>query len=350
MDGSTVLFVLVGLLVLAAVAHKFARSMIHAQLEGLSSRLGLTEQTWEEKGQLSLVTGWKGDTKLTFAGRLWGPVQVRAHIPATLPLGLSLTPQGKSTHLRGMQDIQVGIPDLDAHFQVQGEHPAAVIRYLREERTQQALRGLVAADARAEVAHGEVRLTMADNADPRQIERTIQLAHRIARELAEATGAPVQPAAAPAAAPVPVPVPGDPARSPQVTSRPLRSSAPEPFVTAVSEGGLIRPRFSPAHLAVIQHAHGVRRELLRCLYAVSAGWITVLVMDRYFAASILFDFHRRHPLWTPIFLLSGLLIIGIRLFLRRCASCGSPIGEGYGVTRLVARHTITCTNCGIELQ
>jgi DNA-directed RNA polymerase subunit RPC12/RpoP len=40
----------------------------------------------------------------------------------------------------------------------------------------------------------------------------------------------------------------------------------------------------------------------------------------------------------------------LRAILRRCASCGSPIGEGYGVTRPVGQHPITCTYCGIRLQ
>ncbi len=315
------------------------------RLEGVRARLGLTQATWDEKGLMSLLTGWKGNTLLTVAGRPWGPLQVRMAIPATLPLGLSLTPQGKGSHLRGMQDIQVGLPDLDAHFQVQGEHPAAAIRYLREERAQQALRTLVSSDPQGVVAHGEVRLTLANPEVPGQLERTVQLSQRLAQELAEATGSPILSSAAPGASPALQ----DSARNAEVASRPLRSSSGEPNVTAVLEGGLIRPRFSPGYLAEIQRVHKSRRLGLRCLYAVTLPWIIVVTLDRAFGMSILFDFHRRHPAWNGIWLLTLGVFFGVRLLLRRCASCGSPIGEGYGVTRPM-KQSITCTNCGIELQ
>jgi hypothetical protein len=333
MDSFTLLLILIGLGALSGVALKVTRGRLHARMEALRIRLGLTETVWEEKGLMSLLTGRKGTTQFTLAARPWGPLQVRASIPATLPLGLSLTPQGNRTSLRGMQDIQVGIPDLDSHFQVQGEHPAATIRYLREERTQKALRNLLAADPQAAVIHGEVRLNLANLATPGQFESAVRLVELTARELAEATGAPVLPAATPEPPPAPP-----------------RSNSPQPFVTAVVEGGLIRPRFSPGYLAVIQREYRFRRMLLRCLYAVSAGWVTVLVSDRYFQASILFDLPRRHPTWRYIWILSLVVIIGTRLLLRRCPSCSAPIGEGYGVTRVVATHSITCTNCSIELQ
>jgi hypothetical protein len=260
---------------------------------------------------------------------------VRSIIPAPLPLGLSLTPQGSGSNLRGMQDIQVGIPDLDAHFQVQGEHPAATIRFLREERTQRALRSLAAADSKAAVTHGEVRLAVANPETPGLLERNVQLANGIARELAEATGAPLPPEA---------PAEDAPAMSP------LGPQEAQPFVTTEIVNGLIQPRFSPAYLASIQRVHARRRNLLRCLYLVGGAWISVLTMDQAFKAEILFDFPRRDPRWRLLWFVTLVVLFVIRAVLRRCASCGASIGEGYGVTRVLAQHPIKCTNCSIELQ
>ncbi|HEX8706401.1 MAG TPA: hypothetical protein VF815_46635 [Myxococcaceae bacterium] len=346
MEVAITLAVLTVLMLVWAIAQKASQFRSHARLKGIRVRLGLTETMLEEQGLMSVLTGRKGTNQLTFVGRPWKPLEVRTAIPATLPLGLSLTPQGKGSHLRGMQDIQVGVPDLDAHFQVQGEHPAAAIRYLREEQTQQALRALITADPQASVTHGEVRLTLANLEIPGLLERTVQLSQRLAQELAEATGAPNLPAAAAESSPAL----SAPARGPEIASRPLRPTSEEPPITAVVEGGLIRPRFSPGYLAEIQRVHGRRRLFLRCLYAVSAVWLTVLTLDRNFETSILFDLPYRHRLWSYLYLLSGLLIVGIRAVLRRCASCGDTLGEGFGVTRLVNKHSITCTNCGIELQ
>ena len=131
---------------------------------------------------------------------------------------------------------------------------------------------------------------------------------------------------------------------------PVRPSSPKPIVTPVTEGGLIRPQFSPGYVAGIQRTHGLRRLLLRCLYVVSAEWISVLTLDQFFDMSILFDYPRRSATWGYIWIPSLALIFGIRAVLRRCGNCGSPIGEGYGVTRVVATHSITCNNCSIELQ
>ena len=334
------------LMLMWAIAQKVSQFRSHFRLKGIRTRLGLTETMLEERGLSSVLTGRKGTSRFTFVGRPFKPIEVRTAILANLPPGLSLTPQGNRTHLRGLEDIQVGISDLDAHFQVQGEHPASTIRYLRDERTQKALRALITADPHGSVTNGEVRLPLTDLEIPGQLERTFQFSQRLAQELAEAAGAPARPAAAPGSSPALSAA----ERGSAVAPRAPRPTSEEPPITAVVEGGLVRPRFSPAYLTEIQRAHGLRRMGLRCLYAVTAGWITVLILDREFEAEILFDFTRRDRLWTYIYLASVLLILGIGAVLRRCSSCGASIGDGYGVTRLVAKHSITCTHCGIELQ
>ncbi|AKJ02265.1 hypothetical protein ATI61_108347 [Archangium gephyra] len=82
-----------------------------------------------------------------------GGVDIRITLDVPLPSGLVLRRPGRLG-----RDIQVGVAELDKVLQVQGAHPAGIIRFLREPALRAPLRELFTAHPGARIAGGELYL------------------------------------------------------------------------------------------------------------------------------------------------------------------------------------------------
>jgi hypothetical protein len=150
--------------------------------------------------ELSLVTGAADGRILT--GRYQGhPVdvvlspdgmaQLRMEAQATLPAGLHLSrqePGAERLKLRGMQDIQIGVPALDAAFIIQGKNPAAIIRLLREPGVSEALLALQADSPQAMITENEVVAPIDSAAQEEPCRRALRALARLTSTLEQVAG------------------------------------------------------------------------------------------------------------------------------------------------------------------
>lgn len=330
---------LLGLVALAALSPpvlKWIRERLRERLEALPTRLELTGTAWEEQWLGLTLVGHQQDTSVAVVARPWGPFELRVGIHASLPFGLSLTPQHGDVRLQGLQDIQVGVPDLDAAFQIQCENPAAAIRFMRDERTQRSLRAALKADPKASVLSGEVRLSVPRSSTPEQLRQQLQTAVRSARGLQEVVG--------------PEPV-RDSSPTPEGREAP-RPSAPVPPARVALE----LPRFSAEYVHRMRLKHQQRRMMRWGLYGLGAALFLLPLL---------------HALHWPLGPLAPLVefffewdlamfgvIVGLMLvhtFLYRCPACETALPPFEPSTReavsVLWRHRhIRCTHCGLQLQ
>lgn len=333
--------VLVGLGVLSPLAMKWIRGRLRERLEELPTRLELTGTAWEEQWQGLMLVGRQENTSVALVSRPWGPFELRVSIHASLPFGLSLTPQSGDVRLKGLQDIQVGVPDLDAAFQVQCENPAAAIRFMRDERTQRALRTALDADPKASVLDGEVRLSVPRSSPPEQLRRLVQAAIRSARDLREAAGV----------GPVPGPSPAPEGREAPRPPVPVPAARGAPALVALD-----LPRFSAEYVHRMRLKHQQRRVMLWGLYALAAGFLFLPMAHALgmpigpLASMVEFFAEWGIALTIPVF---GFVIL--RAILYRCPACGTALPPFEPTAReaisvLWRRRHIRCTHCGIQLQ
>lgn len=177
------------------------------------SRQERTRRVWLELAprlELSLVAG---DERRLVTGRYHGhPVdvllspngtaQLRMKTRAALPAGLHLSRQEPGTErlrLRGLQDIQIGEPALDAAFIVQGKNPAAVIRLLREPGIGEALLALQAHSPRALLTEGELVAPIESPVEEESCRRALRALARLASTLEQVAGQQDEPPALPPA-------------------------------------------------------------------------------------------------------------------------------------------------------
>ena len=335
------LLVLVGLGVLSPLAMKWLRGRLRERLEELPTRLELTGTAWEEQWQGLMLVGRKENTSVALVSRPWGPFELRVSIHASLPFGLSLTPQSGDVRLKGLQDIQVGVPDLDAAFQVQCENPAAAIRFMRDERTQQALRTALDADPKASVLDGEVRLSVPRASPPEQLRRLVQAAIRSARGLREAAGV----------GPVPGPSPALEGHEAPRPPAPVPAAPGAPALVALD-----LPRFSAEYVHRMRLKHQQRRAMLWGMYALAAGFLFLPVAraQRWplgpLASMVEFFLEWDIMLFIPI---GGFILL--RAILYSCPACGTALppfdpSAREAVSLLWRRRHIRCSHCGIQLQ
>jgi hypothetical protein len=274
----------------------------------------------------STLVGWKENTVVALVGRPWGSIEARVGINASLPLGLSLTPQERGARLKGLQDIQVGVPDLDARFQVQCENPAAAIRYMRDERTQRALRALLAVDPKASVIGGEVRLSVPRLSDEELLQRQVRSALRCAWALSEAAG-------------------GSP-QSPGGSEALQALSPQEPPQLAT---------FSPEYVHSARRKYQRQRVGIWCANGLIAALVLLPVsLSLGLEPGPLAPVARFLLEWDLVFFLAvggGLLL---RALLYRCPACSSMLPDvevqASDLAALWRRRRVKCENCGIRLQ
>lgn len=338
------LLALVALGALSPLALRWIRGRLREHLEALPPRLELTGTAWEAQGLGLMLVGRREATSVAVAARPWGPLELRVGIHASLPFGLSLTPQAGDVRLQGLQDIQVGVPDLDAAFQIQCENPAAAIRFMRDERSQRALRAVLDANPQASVLSGEVRLPVPRSSSPEQLRRQLQAALQSARGLQEvaAPALPTPPAlegreAPNPSAPVPAtPVPAAPGSPPRVALEP--------------------PRFSAEYVHRMRLKHQQRRMMLWALYGTCAGLLFLPVMHDLrwplgpLDAVLAFFFEWEIAMVIPI-----AVIMILHALLHRCPACDTALpsfepSPREAVSVLWRRRHIRCSHCGLQLQ
>lgn len=320
---------LVGLGVVSPLILQGIRRALRQRLEALSPQLELTNVAWEEQWLGLILVGRKENTPVALVSRPWGSFEVRAGIDASLPFGLSLTPQTRDVRIEGLQDIQVGVPDLDAAFQVQCENPAAAIRYMRDERTQRALRAALEADPKASVFGGEVRLSLPRSSNKELLRRQVRAAIRSAQGLREATGL-------------------LPAKSPPV----LEGHEATPSTPALS---VPEPRFSAEYVHRMRLKHQQRRAMQWGVYGVMAALI-LLPVARIFqlpegplapVADFLLE-------WDAMWFIAIMACALLRLALDRCPSCATTLPQFEpkvsDIPHLFRRRRVKCENCGIQLR
>lgn len=332
------LLLLVGLGVASPLILQGIRRTLRQHLEALSPQLELTDVAWEEQWLGLTLVGRKEDTPVALVSRPWGSFEVRAGIDASLPFGLSLTPQNRDVRLEGLQDIQVGVPDLDAAFQVQCENPAAAIRYMRDERTQQALRAALEADPKASVFGGEVRLSLPRSSNKELLRRQVRAAIRSAQGLREATGL-------------------LPAKSPPVLEGPEAPRSPTSVAPASTAPALSvpEPRFSAEYVHRMRLKYQQRRVMQWGMYGVMAA-IILLPGARLFSllggplASVA-DFLLE---WDAVAFIAIMACILLRLALDRCPSCSTTLPQFEpkvsDLPHLFRRRRVKCESCGIQLR
>jgi DNA-directed RNA polymerase subunit RPC12/RpoP len=335
------LLALVALAALSPPALKWIRDRLRERLEALPTRLELTGTAWEEQWLGLMLVGRQEDTSVALVARPWGPFELRVGIHASLPFGLSLTPQAGDVRLQGLQDIQVGVPDLDAAFQIQCENPAAAIRFMRDERTQRSLRAVLEADPKASVLGGEVRLSVPRSSPPEQLRRQIQAALRSARGLREVAG------------PEPV-LPASPAVEGREAPRP---SAPVPAARVPpAHVALELQRFSAEYVHRMRLKHQQRRMMLWGLYGLGAAFL-FLPVAREFRWPLgplgpLVDFFLE---WDIALFLPVMGFVILRAVLYRCPACSTALppfdpSAREAVSLLWRRRHIRCSHCGLQLQ
>lgn len=196
-----------------------------------------TRRVWLELAprlELSLVTG---DGRWLVTGRYHGhtldvllspngTAQLRMKTRAALPAGLHLSRQEHGTErlrLRGLQDIQIGEPALDAAFIVQGKNPAAVIRLLREPGVGEALLALQTHSPRAMITEGELVAPIESPVEEESCRRALRALARVTSTLEQVAGPRDEPPALPPARfqpdPPATPAPVQPAPPVSVTPR-----------------------------------------------------------------------------------------------------------------------------------
>jgi hypothetical protein len=290
------------------------------RLEVAQLRLRLSNIVQEESGLEQTLTGWRGTTRFQLVSRLLGASELRVSIEAPLPNKLSLTPQSRMSSSGRAQDIQIGLPVLDERFQVQCANPAAAVRYLRDERTRRALRGLLASAPDAVVTEGEVRLKFSLFEAVNQFESKARAAIESALLLAEAAlpeGAPRPTEASPAAAP-PVQVP----------------------VVQVSA----------EHLRHMRLEFGRRR--LWLWYVRGAALATLIVVQLGLSKGLFpSGTGARGGTWAVV--LVFLVLAVCEFLLDRCPACSARLyRRGQGSEHLVRlwNQRVKCPECGIQLR
>jgi hypothetical protein len=151
------MFIVAGFLFLLLGLHflwqGWMKKVRRAKLEVMAAalRLELSEQNLSET-QARFTGRSRGSLVKLLVGPMGG-CDIRILVDAPLPAGLLLSRPG------GMgRDIQLGLPELDKVIQIQGAHPAGIIRFLREPALRAPLRELFEQHPEARVAGGEVFL------------------------------------------------------------------------------------------------------------------------------------------------------------------------------------------------
>lgn len=286
-----------------------------ARLEVAQLRLRLSNIVQEESWEVQTLTGWRGTTRVHLVSRLLGASELRVSIEAPLPNKLSLTPQSRMSSSGKAQDIQIGLPVLDERFQVQCANPAAAVRYLRDERTRRALRGLLASAPDAVVTEGEVRLKFSPFEAMNQFEPKARAAIESALLLAEAAlpeGAPRPTEAPPAAAP--------PVRVPVV-------------------------QVSAEHLRQMRLEFGRRR--LWLWYVRGAAMATFIVVQSGLTKG-LFPSGTSSRAGTWIVVLVFLVLGVCEFLLDRCPACSARLYRRHLVR--LWNQRVKCPECGIQLR
>jgi hypothetical protein len=270
------------------------------------------------------LVGWRENTVVELVGRALGSTEVRVGVNGALPPGLSLTPQDRGARFSGLEDIQVGVPDLDARFQIQCENPAAAIRIMRDERTQQALRSLLEADPKASLVAGEVRLSVPRSTELELLLRRVRTAIRCSWALSEVA-------------------PPEKPRLPEGREASLQPAGGAPGAPGFKIHEFAR--YSPEYVQLMRVKFKQRRRLLWGLYGLTAAlfalpWLGLVLAPLAPAAKLLE--------WGE---LPGYLLIGgcvvLRMFIFRCPACSTTFNDE---TPEFSPLRVTCENCGIELQ
>lgn len=150
---------LTGLVVAAALAlSPFAlRAWRRARLRRRWRALGPSLELSPARGSARLLEGrYRGHPVEVSLSRTGGS-RLRLVLDVKLPEGFALTPQGRGP--RGasrVQDLQVGQPELDAAYLIQGANPAAVIRLMQEPAVREALLTLQQQGVRIQLLGQEV--------------------------------------------------------------------------------------------------------------------------------------------------------------------------------------------------
>jgi hypothetical protein len=317
-------FKICGVLIVLAVLYLFlvkVRQLIaHRRLEQVARGLGLERTKWTEGKKLSTLEGWKGTTPVKLVNWLWGTVEARVRIEAPLPPGLSLTPEHQGGRRHGLEDVQVGVADLDAGFQVQCENPASAIRFLREEQAQKALRDLLATLPRASVISGEVRFSTSNTDSREALQRMVDTAIRGAQALAAAAGG-----SAPSAAPA---------------SKDIKATGPH------------ASRFSPEYLSRVRREHAWRSTALGGALMVALVSIPLSIvlenglLDDFLPASW-------HSVNWGLIVVGLMAVAGVLYFiLHRCPSCSALLEKTEAdeeAPQPGGRQRGRCPDCGIRL-
>lgn len=120
---------------------------------------------------------------------LHGTSQVRVPLKTSLPAGLRLSrqePGSTPRPRRGPRDIQVGDPEMDKAFLIEGKNPAAVIRLLREPGVRDALLALQTESPRALITENEVLAPMEGPVQEERCRRTLRSTALLTSALLEA--------------------------------------------------------------------------------------------------------------------------------------------------------------------
>ena len=294
-----------------------------ARLEVAQLRLQLSNILQEESGLEQTLIGWRGTTRFHLVSRLFGASELRVSIEAPLPNKLSLTPQSRMSSSGKAQDIQIGLPVLDERFQVQCANPAAAVRYLRDERTRRALRGLLASAPDAVVTEGEVRLKFSPFEAVNQFEPKARAAIESALLLAEA--------ALPEGAPRP-------------TEAPQQAAAPPVQVPLV--------QVSAEHLRQMRLEFGRRR--LWLWYVRGAAMATFIGVHLGLSKGLFASgTSARGGTWTWTVVLVFLVLVVCEFLLDRCPACSARLyRRGQGSEHLVRlwNQRVKCPECGIQLR
>lgn len=317
------ILVVLGFVLLYSVSLWKARKRVLERMALAQRRLELSDVGVVKDSMTTTLTGLRGSTRVRLVGHLLGSTDVHASIEAPLPPGLRLSPQERKSAAPGTQDIQIGLPVLDDRLQVRSANPSAAIRYLRDERTRRALRGLMEGAPGAEVNEGEVRLPVSALEDLSQFERKAQAVIQAAGLLAEAAlpEGTRRPEAPPPAAPE------DPSQTP---------------MAQVSSEYLVRMRFE----------YSQRR--LRLWYAHGALLATGVFMVLGYEGSLegLSPFAPYAREWNVMLVIVGLVYSGFILLIDRCPACSVRLAwrQRPAHTSLFGGKRVECPQCGIQLR
>jgi hypothetical protein len=191
MDMDWTPFIIAGFFLLLCGLHFFWRKWMkevrRRKLDVMAAALRLEISEREVSNTQARYTGRSRGSHVKLLVGPLGGVDIRIVVDAPLPAGLVLRRPGRLG-----RDIQVGVPELDKVLQVQGAHPAGIIRFLREPALRAPLRAFFTEHPGARIAGGELYVPVSALWADEHLAVAAEQASKVAQAIAGAARALVQ--------------------------------------------------------------------------------------------------------------------------------------------------------------